>query len=191
MGEISKKDELIYDYLKEGYNTQKELLTQIDARVGNYLLIIGLILGASYYFFTEIINLYATISLINFFIILTLYLIANGVVIIALWNSIKIFRMCQFFTPGVNDSALKNLLNREPEKVNKKILIADLSNNYLDAYRTNAVISKERYRASKSIKNWIHISIAFFMLISAIILVIKINNSKPYSANSQMSQKLK
>lgn len=191
MGKVSKKDELIYDYLREAHNSQKELLTQIDARVGNYLIIISLVLGISSYFSLEIINLHAITSFAIFFTVVSLYLIANAFLVIALWRSIRIFYICKFFIPGVNDEVLKNLLNRESEKADEKKLIIDLAKNYLVAYRSNAAISEQRYKVSKSIKLQIRISIFLFIIILAAIFVMKINTAKDKVTNQQTTSKFK
>jgi|GEM_PF-2877386 len=185
------KNRIIYDYLRDVYNAQRIAFTQIDARIGNYLVIIGLLFTVSLYFIPQVIAIYSGQIFWSFIAILVLYFFTNLFLVLSLWRAISIFYVSKINIPGVNDQSLITLLEQNTKDVNEDTLISDLAYNYIEAYKDNITYAKIRKKVSASIRCFMRLSLIFLVAFLVFLFTIKIYYSEEIEASVKRQEDTK
>ena len=138
--EIKNKE--IFKYVEKQYNTQVSLLKNIDAKVANVLVVIGLLITATAYlskiFYMAKGNPWSIVFLIPFGI-------GGYAVIKALFICFRLLCLTNYSVPSLEENVQTALTKlQELEGVDDNEIIRDFTQNYFTAFNSNQRIMNSR-----------------------------------------------
>jgi hypothetical protein len=174
---IPDKESIIYDYVKAQYETEKQLCQTIDSRIGNYLVITGLVWGILIQAVPGFIRLskaayshYAFILNIVWFV----FLLANCCLLISIIWVLYFFTQMRYSVPGVGEK--ENYFKAvDSSTTDSKDLIKDFIGNYEIAYKENLAVRKLRGSSFSILRRFIFTGVISTVLFVFIYGFLKIN----------------
>ncbi len=163
---MKEHSRLILEYLRDQLQILRQTISNIDARIRNYLIITGLIWGvvlqSSRYCFTLLLN---SKNMIYNWALFFLFALLNIVLITSLLRILSIFSRVKFSIPHFVDknTILKNVIHKD--NISDDV-VTDFIVNYHKAVKENIERAKKRNLVFIAIRKLLYLGIGLFVIYS-------------------------